>query len=347
MKVLLVYPGCKGGALEITRHCEDALRRLGVNLEVFDIGREGSLIFDAFTLAKLKEPLYFEGLNPEHQTSKMVNQALIVEAVRLKVELVLVNFGLTIHRQTLGLLRELKIKTALWFGDDPAYLDLSKKISSSYDLFFTHEPKTIKIHQALGANASYLPYAINELIHKEVCLTESEKRRFSSQICFVGSYSPHREEVLSHLREFDLKVWGNGWEKSSLSSSLTGGGGVNQEIMINIFNAAKIAVNIHQESMVNGGGLNCRTFEILGSGTLELVDEREGLKEFFGEGEEIVTYKDGDDLRKKVRYYLEHPEERERIAKKGRELVCAKHTYLHRMREILERVREENGRENL
>lgn len=345
MKVLLVYPGCKGGALEITRQCEDALRRLGVNLEVFDIGREGGFLFDAFTLAKLKASSYFKSLNPEYQTLKVVNQALIVEAIRLKAELVLVNFGLMIHRQTLEILRELKIKTALWFGDDPAYLDLSKKISSSYDLFFTHEPKTIKIHQALGAKASYLPYAINELVHKKVYLTESEKKRFSSQVCFVGTYSPHRDEILGHLKEFDLKIWGDGWEKSSLSPSLLREG-VNQETMVKVFNAAKIAVNIHQESMASGGGLNCRTFEILGSGSLELVDEREGLKELFRNGEEIVTYKDGNDLRKKVRYYLEHPAEREEIASKARELVCAKHTYFHRMREILERVRKD-GRENL
>lgn len=340
MKVLLVYPGCKGGALEITRHCEDALRRLRVNLEVFDIGKQGRLLFDALILAKQSQPLYFEELNPEHQTSRMVNQALIVEAIRLKADLVLINFGLMIHRQTLELLRELKIKTALWFGDDPWCLDLSKKISSAYDFFFSHEPKTIKIHQELGANVSYLPYAINELIHKKVCLSQDEERALSSQVCFVGTHSSYREKILEHLKGFDLKIWGDGWEKSSLSPFLKGQG-VSQEMMNKIFNAARIGVNIHQESVAGGGNLNCRTFELLGAGVLKLVDERQGIKGLFKNGEEIVTYKDGDDLREKVSFYLEHSAKRKEIARKGRELVCAKHTYLHRMREILSVVGRE------
>jgi len=48
-----------------------------------------------------------------------------------------------------------------------------------------------------------------------------------------------------------------------------------------------------------------------------------------------VKFTNGDDLVAKVKYFLAHPEERNAIAAQGRKTVLARHTYRHRIEELL------------
>ena len=43
-----------------------------------------------------------------------------------------------------------------------------------------------------------------------------------------------------------------------------------------------------------------------------------------------------EDLLKKIDYYLVHDKEREEIAKNGHDQIAARHTYRHRVRELLD-----------
>ena len=85
--------------------------------------------------------------------------------------------------------------------------------------------------------------------------------------------------------------------------------------------------------------LNMRFFEVLCSGafllTTRLPDaESLGLRE----GEHYAAYASYDEAIEKINHYLNHPEERERIARAGHEAVMAAHTYRHRVRTMLETV---------
>lgn len=81
--------------------------------------------------------------------------------------------------------------------------------------------------------------------------------------------------------------------------------------------------------------LNMRFFEGLAAGALVVTDHIEnGLGEFGRDGEHYVTYRDADEAIDKIRYYLAHDAERERIARCGQRLVHAQHTYLDRFRTI-------------
>jgi spore maturation protein CgeB len=41
---------------------------------------------------------------------------------------------------------------------------------------------------------------------------------------------------------------------------------------------------------------------------------------------------------KKAKHYLEHPEERNEIARRGNRKVLENHTYIHRIKEILSKI---------
>jgi spore maturation protein CgeB len=59
----------------------------------------------------------------------------------------------------------------------------------------------------------------------------------------------------------------------------------------------------------------------------------------FEDGVHLATYSSVSELREKSQYYLAHKEKRRRIAACGRQEVLEKHTYLHRVSEMLDAVR--------
>lgn len=84
--------------------------------------------------------------------------------------------------------------------------------------------------------------------------------------------------------------------------------------------------------------LGTRFFEAIGSGGFLLVNRNanNGLDEIAHDGMHFVSYDDSyDDMLNKLKYYLTHPEERERIVKAGEKYFRNHHTYSHRLEIIL------------
>jgi len=76
----------------------------------------------------------------------------------------------------------------------------------------------------------------------------------------------------------------------------------------------------------------------MATGSLLLTNDlsENGLSELFESGKHLVTYSGEEDLLEKIRLYLDRPEEREKIARNGRNCILKKHTYKHRMAALLE-----------
>ena len=85
-----------------------------------------------------------------------------------------------------------------------------------------------------------------------------------------------------------------------------------------------------------------RFFEATGRGAFLIYPKIEGFAPEYKDGVHVVYYKHGDlnDLKKKIDYYLEHDEEREKIRLAGFELTKTKNTYTNRWQTIIEEVRK-------
>lgn len=70
-----------------------------------------------------------------------------------------------------------------------------------------------------------------------------------------------------------------------------------------------------------------RDFEVPMSGGFYMVEYMEELEEFFDIGKEIVCYTGPEDLAEKIKYYLAHDAEREKIRKSGYERCLRDHTW--------------------
>ena len=77
--------------------------------------------------------------------------------------------------------------------------------------------------------------------------------------------------------------------------------------------------------------LNMRLFEATATGSFLLTEWCPTLDLLFEDGKHLVSYKTMDEAIEKAKYYLEHADEREAIAKAGMEHTLANHTYRHRI----------------
>ncbi len=190
----------------------------------------------------------------------------------------------------------------------------------------------------LGAGrAEALPLsAIDPDFHHPYDLSEDERKAYACEVGFVGTLVPNhlygeRIAALEALRDFDLGIWSVHEVPPSLRKYYRGP--ALGEQMLRITCGSTIALNPHGDFMRYGG--NMRLFEACGAGAFQIADDRPGIKDWFTVGEHLVTYRDPDHLRELVRYYLDHPVERQQIAAAGQAHVCANHTYDQRMARLM------------
>jgi hypothetical protein len=95
--------------------------------------------------------------------------------------------------------------------------------------------------------------------------------------------------------------------------------------MLRVLASSKITFHRRADS-VDGCAGAMRLFEATGMGAMLLTDEDSDIDLLFEPGIEVVTYSSYEDCVEKIRYYLEHDSERERIALKGQERTFNYHS---------------------
>jgi len=88
--------------------------------------------------------------------------------------------------------------------------------------------------------------------------------------------------------------------------------------MYKCLKSAKIVLNIHIDLAANEAA-NMRLFEVTGVGSFLLTDAKPNLAQFFEPGVEVETFHTTSEMMQKIRFYLDHPIERERISKSGQD----------------------------
>ena len=86
---------------------------------------------------------------------------------------------------------------------------------------------------------------------------------------------------------------------------------------IDIISQSKIGLNLSQGKAAKYYSSD-RFAQLIGNGLLVMIHENTKFGDFFNK-EEIVLYKDLNDLSKKIQYYSNNDEERKKMAKKGRD----------------------------
>jgi spore maturation protein CgeB len=125
----------------------------------------------------------------------------------------------------------------------------------------------------------------------------------------------------------------------SVDTSPYGGPRLLQQDLVRMFSRSRLSLgfatagdsHLHARRLTH---LRLREFEAPMSGALYLTEDQPELAEYFQPGHEVLTYADRDDLLDKVRFYLAHPEESERVRRAGLERARRDHTWQHRFRDL-------------
>lgn len=338
-RILLVLP-MYGGSLPVGRYCENALRSLGHIVETF----EAPGFYGAFSALKNLRVGTDRLDYLENSFLQVVSQAVLAKVEAFAPDLVLAMAQAPLSRQALSRLRRDKVTTAMWFVEDHEVFPYWQAFAPLYDVFAVIQKGDFprKLVETGQPNSIYLPMAADPSVHRPLELSTVERRRYGSELSFVGAGYPNRRLAFRQLAGFDLRIWGNDWDGETVLTSFLQRQGerIETEEVVKIFNASAINLNLHSSvrpGVLVGDGdfVNPRTFELAACGAFQLTDQRELLPELFADGE-LALFSDMPEFLQAIEHYRLHPAERAKIAAKAQARVLAEHTYAHRMQTLLE-----------
>lgn len=110
--------------------------------------------------------------------------------------------------------------------------------------------------------------------------------------------------------------------------------------MPKVFKLSKINLSMTSKGIVTG--IPLRVFDIVGAGGFLLTNYQFELEKYFEFGKDIVVYYNMSDLEEKIKYYLEHEQERLEIAHNGYMKVKQYHQMSDKLKYIMDTVMESN-----
>jgi spore maturation protein CgeB len=257
-----------------------------------------------------------------------LNRTLIGTVARLRPDILLsVHMNYEVWTETIDHVRnKFGVLTITWATDDTwKYVQTSRFLGSHYDVIVTTYEHLLPRYQADDlTNVHLSQWAANSNWLRRPTPAAS----CTYPVSFVGAAHGNRTELVKKFARDGIAVecFGHGWPN----------GPVSNEKMVGIFNESLISLNFANSSGENQ--IKARTFEIPGAGGFLLTQTARGLDRFFTIGKEIEIFGGIDELERKLRYFMAHPEERDTIANAGYDRVKQHHTYDQRMQDLLNHV---------
>lgn len=271
------------------------------------------------------------------------NKRVIQVYEKEKPDFVIIIRGDYMRSQTLKAMQDSKL--ALWLYDSIQRYPESKNNWELYDLHYVFEETDIEQLYSENRQAEFLPLGYDP---QKYFMIKSAKKTID--ISFVGAMYGNRKKILEQLvkdfPELHMEFYGVYVFKRNLIEYLKFIKSPSKKIFKNkslshseankLYSMSKINLNIlHEQSK---GGWNARLNEILGAGGFQLVSYNSKIEKNY-DGM-LETFKDYQELKKKIKYFLAHPKEREQYVDVGFEWTTKNGTYKDRFRYILGKLEE-------
>jgi len=184
-----------------------------------------------------------------------------------------------------------------------------------------------------GLKAEYLEIGYDPLIY-----TPEGVKYDSPEIVFMANnygngyfpLSKYRIEIVNKLTKYygtRFGVFGNGWTMAK------GNANHSQSEEAKWYRGCKIAINCSHFNYERYS--SDRLLRILGSGAFCLSHHYTGIEQDYISSVHLDTFNTLDGLVNKINYYLEHEEDRKKIAHAGQQLVLGRNTFKHQVENII------------
>lgn len=154
------------------------------------------------------------------------------------------------------------------------------------------------------------------------------------ELLFVGNSRKVFRKVIQDVlpTDYSLSIYGTNWD-GFVDPSLIKGINIPNHELAQVYHDCAILLNDHWDDMREKGFISNRIFDGLAAGAFIISDRVAGIDHVLKDC--IVMYDDKQDLYEKVKYYMEHEEQRKKISSYGKKVVLEDHTFANRMKEIL------------
>ena len=255
----------------------------------------------------------------------------------LKCDLIICTKDYFLDYEIKEIKRKSKARIVMWYPDHMVSFGRAPFVNAGYDALFFKDTYIIKeLRQIYELPAFYLPECYNPIRHKRIIKeNELDKKEFECDISIIGNLHSFRVAILNEIKDFDVKAYGTAapwWiNTKTIQNCYTG------RYLAYVEKAKAIhysKINLNNLYIGEVEGVNVRAFEIAGMGGFQLLEWKSGLHELFEEDKELVAYKSIEELREKARYYINHEEQRKKIAEAGYQRAVSEHTYEHRLNRL-------------
>lgn len=264
-----------------------------------------------------------------------LNRTLLTVVETERPDVVLsVMFMYEIWLETWELLRNSGITvTVNWATDDSwKYAQFSRLVAPALCAFATTDPGAFARYQKDGIrNVLLTQWGANaEALRAPVPAVDCKY-----PVSFVGTAHGERSAWMSALRRRGIEVacFGEGWPAGPLMGPEIPGIIQQSVISLNFSNAAREWRGLRPRQAHQ---IKARLFEIPGAGGFLLTQWAENMDLYYVPGVEVEVFRGVDELADKIRYYLDHPLERDSIAAAGFERTRRQHLYDDRLRQVLD-----------
>jgi len=228
-------------------------------------------------------------------------------------------------------LKKLPVYKVLYSGDDPdatyqrniPYLHAYHHVFYCDPVYSPDMDMNEKMRYCGMVNADWLPLSVFDF---EMDASQMERTLFTHQrdidIIYVGGFFRQKLGTLARVKKtfghrfclhgffrlkhnlyFNVKYGFPGWIRP-----------ISFQQRVRLYQRARIGFNIHWNDYGLG---NQRLYHLPANGVMQISDCSAHLGRVYRVGEEIIGYHDVNDLISKLRYYLEHEDERQAIAMRG------------------------------
>ena len=285
------------------------------------------------------EVLFFESFNRDaYKSFADLNYRFLKAVEENKPDIIFcVLMGYELWAETLAMVRSVSDAAIVnWSTDDSwKYEQFSQFVIPSFDLYATTYPEAVeKAKRAGHGHVILTQWAANAQQLTEP-LSAANCRW---DVSFIGTAYGNRKKWISDLaaRGIHVSCFGHGWQNGPVAA----------EAIPEIVRRSKISLNFGDSGWVfkrltpyRSRQIKARVFEVPGYGGFLMTENADHLENFYQPGKEIVLFSGIGSLETKIRYYLNHPEQRDKIAWAGHSKTRQVHTYDQRFEILFDMAR--------
>ena len=265
-----------------------------------------------------------------------VQRRIVRAAARAACELVISVDGRLLP-ESVAALRRGGTRVVLWFPDHVGSLGRALMLLAPYDALFFKDPHLVdRFRATLDLPAYYLPEGCNPRCHRPEVPAGTEP-----YLVTAGNMYPSRVRLLERLMAKGIPVRAYGstiprWVGDSPIRDIHAGYPIFREEKARVFRSATAVLNNLHPGEVSG--VNQRLFEAAGSGAAVLTEFRPVIPDLFAVGEEVLTFRNFDELLEQAWRLLTEPGLTAKLGDAAARRAHRDHTIGHRLATILEKV---------